>query len=233
MAMNYDPYGDPSQLYQQPGQPQQGGSLADFQRDYWAPDRDQVLAGMQQPQGGAMSSTYRNDWTQPNGQMAGQQASQGGINDPWGGYDPRLVQLYQRYGVTAPGAPGSGFKDARYWQNDAVRNAGGDWNYVLNRLGNDLAGKGTDMPGPGDVGNTSWDPNYGNTGSGYGQQQMGSQIASVTPSSTSSSVAPTWAAMLGNTSAYKKQSDPTGPNMGRISDPAGPMTLAQMFGMGR
>lgn len=61
------------------------------------------------------------------------------------GIDPRLASLYQKSGLN-PGDRGSGFADWQYWQNDAVRNANGDWNYVLGRLGNNLAGTGTDQP---------------------------------------------------------------------------------------
>lgn len=75
--------------------------------------------------------------------------------DPWQGIDPRLVQLYQSHGIMTPGAAGSGFTDANYWNTNAINNAGGDWNYVLNRLGSDLSGTGPDAPGPGDAGNKS------------------------------------------------------------------------------
>jgi hypothetical protein len=62
------------------------------------------------------------------------------------GIDPRLAALYSQYGVT-PGGAGSGLTDWSYWQNDAVSNAGGDWNYVLDRLGSDFAGTGPDKSG--------------------------------------------------------------------------------------
>ena len=74
-------------------------------------------------------------------------------NSAWGGIDPRLQQLYQSYGVNTPGAQGSGFTDASYW--NGVLQKTGDWGYVSGRLGSDLSGKGPDTPGSGDVGNTS------------------------------------------------------------------------------
>jgi len=64
------------------------------------------------------------------------------------GIDPRLAALYQQYGVT-PGGPGSGLTDWQYWQNDALSNAGGDWDYISKRLGSDLAGTGPDQGGGG------------------------------------------------------------------------------------
>lgn len=75
--------------------------------------------------------------------------------DPWSGIDPRLAKLYQSYGINTPGAAGSGFTDAKYWNDTLNGSAGGDWNYIQNRLGSDLAGNGPDTPGPGDVGNRS------------------------------------------------------------------------------
>lgn len=228
MAMNYDPYGDPSQLYQQPGQPQQGGSLADFQRDYWAPDREQVLAGMQQPQGGAMSSTYRNDWTAPYaGQFGGGQQPQGQMDWTGKSVTPDMINGYFASRGTTPNSTSASYWTQK-WPELYQRGLEiGNPNYAFQRL------QYADEFLPGGPTTSPFYEGPQGGGSGYGQTGGGSQIASVTPSSTSSSVAPTWAAMLGNTSAYKKQSDPTGPNMGRISDPAGPMTLAQMFGMGR
>ncbi len=68
------------------------------------------------------------------------------IDPRFTGMDPRLMEVYQRAGFTPSNDRGSGFADWQYWQNDAVRNAGGDWNYVLGRLGSDLAGTGTDQP---------------------------------------------------------------------------------------
>lgn len=55
------------------------------------------------------------------------------------GIDPRFAALYQKYGVT-PGSRGSGAADWQYWQQDAVSNAGGDVNYVLGRLEQQLQG---------------------------------------------------------------------------------------------
>jgi hypothetical protein len=57
------------------------------------------------------------------------------------GIDPRFAAVYQQAGVT-PGARGSGPSDWQYYQQDAVRNAGGDVNYVLGRLAQDLKGGG-------------------------------------------------------------------------------------------
>jgi hypothetical protein len=81
------------------------------------------------------------------------------------GIDPHLAQLYQQYGVT-PGGSGSGFTDWNYWQNDALRNAGGDWNYITQRLGSDLAGTGPDQD-PSRKFNPSGGPAMLN-GGGYG-----------------------------------------------------------------
>lgn len=58
------------------------------------------------------------------------------------GIDPRLAALYQQHGMT-PGGSGTGFADWQYWQNKAGT-AG--WDYILGRLGADLAGTGTDQP---------------------------------------------------------------------------------------
>ena len=81
------------------------------------------------------------------------QASSGA--DPWAGIDPRLADLYKSHGIQTPGAAGSGFTDAAYWNKTLNGGAGGDWNYISNRLGADLEGRGTDQPGPGDTGNMS------------------------------------------------------------------------------
>lgn len=81
--------------------------------------------------------------------------------DPWAGIDPRLSALYKKYGVNTPGASGSGFTDASYWGGEAVQHAGGDWNYILNRLEGNLAGHGVDAPGPGDRGYGSQSANVG------------------------------------------------------------------------
>lgn len=67
------------------------------------------------------------------------------------GIDPRLSQLYQEYGVT-PGGRGSGLEDWQYWQNDALNNAHGDWNYILGRLKSDLSGSGPDAKSGGGTG---------------------------------------------------------------------------------
>lgn len=64
----------------------------------------------------------------------------------WSGINPQLQQVYQQNGVYNPGAAGSGFKDAAYW-NDKPSQWG--------RLALDLQGKGPDQPGPGDTGNMS------------------------------------------------------------------------------
>jgi hypothetical protein len=61
------------------------------------------------------------------------------------GIDPRLAQMYQNAGLQ-PGDKGQGFADWQYWQNDALKNAGGDWGYIQNRLGSDLMGNGPDQP---------------------------------------------------------------------------------------
>jgi hypothetical protein len=83
------------------------------------------------------------------------QGMSGPSNDVWAGIDPRLAQLYQSHGIKQPGAAGSGFTDAAYWNNTLNNGAGGDWNYINNRLGSDLSGNGPDTPGPGDSGNKS------------------------------------------------------------------------------
>jgi hypothetical protein len=98
--------------------------------------------------------------------------------------------MYQQAGLQ-PGDRGSGFADWQYWQNDALNNAGGDWNYIQNRLGNDLAGTGIDQstgtPGQGAWSNSGrqdfrpqpQQPNYGyaqNVGPNqYGQFYGGQQ----------------------------------------------------------
>lgn len=74
--------------------------------------------------------------------------------------DPRLAQLYASKGIT-PGGSGAGFTDWQYW-NDKIKT--GDADYFLNRLSADLAGNGTDQPGPGDAGNTSGRGQAGNPG---------------------------------------------------------------------
>ncbi|SRR5712692_1718510 len=101
-----------------------------------------------------------------------QQPQAGGMNQPqnqqaWQGIDPRLANLYQQHGIMTPGAAGSGFGDASYWNSKI----GNDWDYINNRLGADLSGTGTDQPGPGDVGNLSGR----NQGIGY-QNQFGGQM---------------------------------------------------------
>jgi hypothetical protein len=54
--------------------------------------------------------------------------------------DPRIAALYTRYGVQ-PGGRGSGATDYQYWQTDGLRNASGDWGYVLWRIEDELQGK--------------------------------------------------------------------------------------------
>lgn len=76
------------------------------------------------------------------------------------GMDPRIWALFQKNNKT-PTGPGTGITDWQYWQNDAVRNASGDWNYVLDRLGKDLAGNGPDQGGGGSGGGSgsgAWSP---------------------------------------------------------------------------
>ena len=109
------------------------------------------LGGQQQGMQLQDSRTIGNQ-QEPGWQAPNQQA--------WQGIDPRLANLYQAHGIMTPGARGSGFSDAAYW-NDKVGSAG--WDYISNRLGADLGGTGTDQPGPGDVGNLS----------GRNQQMMG------------------------------------------------------------
>lgn len=58
------------------------------------------------------------------------------------GIDPRLASLYSQYGMT-PAGRGTGFADWQYWQ-DKAGSAG--WDYILGRLGADLAGTGSDSP---------------------------------------------------------------------------------------
>ncbi len=86
---------------------------------YWPPYGDQnIIIGDQWP----------NQQNQPQ------------INMPQG-IDPRLAQLYQQSGLT-PADRGTGFADWQYWQDQA--NANG-WDWMMNRLGADLAGTGTDQ----------------------------------------------------------------------------------------
>jgi len=94
-----------------------------------------------------------------------QQQPQPQGDDPWAGIDPRLAQLYQQHGITKPGAAGSGFTDAGYWNNTLGGGAGGDWNYLSNRLGSDLSGNGPDQPGPSDPG---YQAGGGGAGGGMG-----------------------------------------------------------------
>lgn len=82
------------------------------------------------------------------------------------GIDPRLAALYQQYGVT-PGGPGSGFTDWQYWQNVLNTTAKGDWGYISNRLGSDLAGTGPDAPAGSPQGGGGIVP--GGSGPGLGQ----------------------------------------------------------------
>lgn len=81
-------------------------------------------------------------------------------SNPWAAYDPRFQQLYAQYGVTTPGARGSGFTDVGYWNDVLNGAAGGDWGYISGRLGADLAGTGTDARG-GDSGGGGGGYNYG------------------------------------------------------------------------
>lgn len=82
-----------------------------------------------------------------------------------------VIALYNKYGVT-PGGPGSGFTDLDYWSGQAMQNAGGDQQYILNRLEKNLQGQGTDAPGPSDqqnisgTGNGTGSANYGNSAVG-------------------------------------------------------------------
>lgn len=89
--------------------------------------------------------------------------SKSNLNMPQG-IDPRLAQLYQKYGLQ-PGDRGTGFADWQYWQNDALKNASGDWNYIINRLDADLAGNGQDQP-TGTPGSGSWSSS-GRGGGGF------------------------------------------------------------------
>lgn len=122
--------------------------------------------------GGTQATPQASPSSAPTSTPAGQASGYTPQNpDAWKGIDPRLTQLYQEHGVMTPGAAGSGFKDANYWNTTAMQNAGGDFNYIKGRLSADLEGRGTDTPGSGDVGNMSRDPNAGRT---MGVSQFGS-----------------------------------------------------------
>lgn len=83
-------------------------------------------------------------------------SSYGPSNDPWAGINPQLAAIYKAHGINTPGAAGMGFTDAAYWNDKPSQ-----WD----RLAADLEGRGSDQPGPGDVGNKS----------GQGQNQNGGQ----------------------------------------------------------
>lgn len=99
-----------------------GGDTVNTGGDWWTQNAPSVRTGVATPQGAASAAD-------PNA---------------WNGIDPRLAQLYQQHGITTPGARGSGFQDAAYW-NDLI-NKTGDWGYVSGRLGSDLSGSGPDAP---------------------------------------------------------------------------------------
>jgi len=100
------------------------------------------------------------------------------------GIDPHLSSLYQKYGVT-PGDRGSGFTDWQYWQNEALNNAHGDWNYVTDRLGADLAGNGPDAGAGGGGGGGSiggdWGPSFAAIRTAGGNHQVPSFSAPSAP----------------------------------------------------
>lgn len=64
-----------------------------------------------------------------------------------------VLALYKKYN-RKPGESGSGLTDTGYWSGDAMKNAGGDSAYVLDRLEKDLQGHGMDADPSNPNGNT-------------------------------------------------------------------------------
>lgn len=214
----------------------------DYQRDYWAPDREQVLAGMQSQPIDPGQGVTPMQWTQqnnpggitgynpnaplpnganydmgynPNAGMGGSVGQQPNWQSPNWSQD-QLAGYYSSRGVT----PNPTSLD--YWQKQApsLYQRGlelGNPNYGFQRL--QFADE--------------FLPNQDPTRSPYYEAPQGGsiggtgtgQIASLNGSQNGGTVAPTWTAMLNNGSAYDKGN---GKNQGRDG-----LTLAQLIGMGR
>lgn len=108
----------------------------------------------------------------PQGQGGGGGQQGGGQQNPlFQGMDPRLVQLFQHYGVNPTGT-GTGNSDIGYW-NSKIGAQGADADYYLNRLGSDFAGNGPDMA---NQGNVTYGGQQGNLAQRYYQQPMQQQF---------------------------------------------------------
>lgn len=79
-------------------------------------------------------------------QQPQQQASQQPGSTSTDPFVKQIEDLYSQFGLKDTGR-GTGLTDEAYWTQDALKNAGGDTNYVYNRLRDDLMGKGMDSPG--------------------------------------------------------------------------------------
>jgi hypothetical protein len=88
-------------------------------------------------------------------------------NNLFQGMDPRLVNLFNQYGVNPTGA-GTGNSDIGYW-NQKITAPGADANYYLGRLGSDFAGTGPDLA---NNANISYQPGFGQGAQRQYQQPM-------------------------------------------------------------
>lgn len=111
----------------------------------------------------------------------------------------RADALLKKYGYHDNGT-GSGFGDEGYWLNVLNGLSGSAQDNMFTRWENDLEGKGTDNPGPGDAGNTSHDPNSG-MGEPGGSSVFGNAGPGFAGTSLPSAVSPN----MGNDSAFLDQ----------------------------
>lgn len=98
--------------------------------------------------GGSQSAFVDPSTNQPTGPGTTAGAQSGASSNPlFSGMDPRLVSLFEQYGIT-PTGPGTGNSDIAYW-NSKITAPGADASYYLGRLAQDFQGTGMDVGGGG------------------------------------------------------------------------------------
>lgn len=137
------------------------GPAASASTPYTGPKGPAFTPSPNAPAGQYTPTTAQAEWASNGGV-----GPEPGTSSSSGAYDPsaQADALLKKYNYKDNGR-GSGFGDKAYWL-DQIAASGGQNSNLWSRWENDLAGKGTDNPGPGDSGNTSKDPNVGGGTSG-------------------------------------------------------------------